>query len=143
MAEHAPAVAEHHDHEHHIGHAPADPESIRKEKNVYFAVFAGLAVLTLVTVLISRVDFGSRALTIFIALAIAVIKGALVAGFFMHLLHERKFIYSVLALTVFFFGVLLWGPWHHNAEMTGEHGHHGAVEVTTTGDSKTDHSTGH
>lgn len=114
------------------GHAPADPESIRKEKNIYLAIFAALGVLTVVTVLISRVHFGSHAMNIFIALGIAAIKATLVAGFFMHLLHERKFIYGVLLLTIFFFGMLIWGPWHHHYEATGDHGDRGAIEVTST-----------
>ena len=41
------------------------------------------------------------------ALFIATIKGALVAGYFMHLLSEKKLIIAVLALTVAFFVVLL------------------------------------
>jgi len=44
---------------------------------------------------------------------VATVKGTLVAAFFMHLLSERKLIYAVLVLTVFFFGVMIWGPWHH------------------------------
>jgi cytochrome c oxidase subunit IV len=39
-----------------------------------------------------------------------VIKGSLVAGFFMHLISEKKLIYAVLALTVAFFIVLLFVP---------------------------------
>ena len=63
----------------------------------------------------SSADRGRRSL---LALAVATIKGSLVAAFFMHLISERKLIYAVLVLTVFFFGVMLWGPWHHrnNAE---------------------------
>ena len=36
------------------------------------------------------------------------------AGYFMHLLSEKKLIYAVLVLTVFFFLVLIWGPWQHH-----------------------------
>jgi caa(3)-type oxidase subunit IV len=135
MAEHAAhpetAPAEGHEHREEHGHAPATPESIRKEKNTYFVVFGALAVLTVATVLISRVHF-ERSLALFIGLGIATIKGTLVAGFFMHLFHERKFVYSVLGLTVFFFAVLLWGPWHHNHERMQDWGQHGATQVTTT-----------
>jgi len=59
-------------------------------------------------------------IAIVIALVIACTKGFLVAGFFMHLLSEKKLIYSVLGLTVFFFAVLLWGPWHHFVDMIGK-----------------------
>ena len=88
------------------------PEEIQKEKRVYLTVFAGLAVLTVVTVAVSYLHLSPR-WAIAVALMIASVKGFLVAGFFMHLLSEKKLVYSVLVLTVFFFAVLLWGPWHH------------------------------
>jgi cytochrome c oxidase subunit 4 len=100
----------------HHGHTP---EEIRKEMKVYIAVFVGLAVLTGVTV-VACYKFKLPVHTaIAVALVIASVKGFLVAGFFMHLLSERKVIYGVLILTVFFFAVLLWGPWHHNYDMFG------------------------
>jgi len=87
---------------------------------VYISVFFGLAVLTIVTV-VACYKFKLPVHTaIAVALVIASIKGFLVAGFFMHLLSERKVIYGVLLLTVFFFAVLLWGPWHHNYDMFGK-----------------------
>ena len=100
----------------HHGHTP---EEIRKEMRVYMMVFGGLAVLTGLTV---YACYGLKMpvhTAILIALAIAATKGFLVAGFFMHLLSERKVIYGVLILTLFFFAVLLWGPWHHNYDMFG------------------------
>ncbi len=100
----------------HHGHAP---EEIRKEMRVYLWVFGGLAVLTALTV---YACYGLKMpvhTAIAIALVIASTKAFLVAGFFMHLLSERKVIYGVLALTVFFFAVLLWGPWHHYYDMFG------------------------
>ena len=101
----------------HHGHTP---EEIRKEMRVYITVFIGLGILTLVTV-IACYKFKLPVHTaIAVALVIASIKGFLVAGFFMHLLSERKVIYGVLILTVFFFAVLLWGPWHHNYDMFGK-----------------------
>ena len=96
------------------------PEQIRKEMKVYLAVFIGLAVLTAVTV---GACYGLKLpvhQAILVALIIASIKGFLVAAFFMHLLSEKKLIYSVLGLTVFFFAVLLWGPWHHFVDMIGK-----------------------
>ena len=47
---------------------------------------------------------------IVVALFIASIKATLVASFFMHLISEKKLIYSVLILTVVFFLVLLFVP---------------------------------
>ncbi len=101
---------EHPTHDHH-GHDDS-PEGIKREIRRYLIVFAALAVLTIVTVAISRLQLPSWQ-AIALALAVATVKGSLVAAFFMHLVSERKLIYAVLALTVFFFGVLMWGPWHH------------------------------
>ena len=129
--------------EHGHAHGPVNtPEAIAKEKKLYLTIFGALAVLTVVTVLISRVHF-DRPIAIFIALAIATVKATLVAGFFMHLLHERKFIFGVLGLTLFFFGVLLWGPWHHHAEVVGDYGVHGATDVTTSSTAPAEHGSGH
>lgn len=97
------------------------PEEIKREIRVYLMVFAALAVLTAATV---WACYGLKVpvhTAILIALIIASIKGFLVAGFFMHLLSEKKLIYSVLGLTVFFFAVLIWGPWHHFVDMMGHH----------------------
>jgi cytochrome c oxidase subunit 4 len=63
-------------------------------------------VLTLVTVAVSYLDL-STPMAVAVALFIATIKGALVAGYFMHLLSEKKLITSVLALTIVFFLALL------------------------------------
>ncbi|HEY0142517.1 MAG TPA: cytochrome C oxidase subunit IV family protein [Thermoanaerobaculia bacterium] len=121
---HDPAAAHdaHSDHnpdahaDHHGGHHN-DPESIRKEVRRYMIVLGALAVLTIVTVAVSKLELPTWQ-AVALALAIATVKGTLVAAFFMHLLSERKLIYAVLGLTVFFFGVMMWGPWHHrdNAE---------------------------
>ena len=56
---------------------------------ILFATGMALLALTLVTVLAASFDFGN--LNIWIALAIAVVKGTLVLMFFMHLLYDRPF----------------------------------------------------
>ncbi|HEX7186478.1 MAG TPA: cytochrome C oxidase subunit IV family protein [Thermoanaerobaculia bacterium] len=86
-----------------------DVESIRRETRTYIKVFGALAVLTVVTVAISYLHM-PPALAIVVALLVAIFKGSLVAGFFMHLFHERKLIYWVLVLTVAFFVFLLLYP---------------------------------
>lgn len=88
------------------------PEQIRAEMRVYFIVFFSLAVLTGATVAARLLLDLPMGYAIAVALFIASIKGFLVAGFFMHLLSEKKLIYGVLALTVFFFAILLWLPVH-------------------------------
>ena len=79
----------------------AHHEDIQSHVKTYIAVFAALAVGTVVTVLASNLHLGII-LGIIVALLIATIKGSLVAGFFMHLVAERKVIYWVLALTATF-----------------------------------------
>ena len=105
---------------HHDDHDPGhhnDPASVAREMRKYWIVFGALFALTIVTVLISYLDL-PRWAAISLALAVAIVKGSLVAAVFMHLISERKLIYAVLVITVFFFGMMMWGPWHHrdNAE---------------------------
>ena len=79
---------------------------IDKHVRVYITVFVALMVLTIVTVAVSYLDLATP-LAVTVALFIAVIKGSLVACYFMHLISEKKVIYAVLALTAFFFIALL------------------------------------
>jgi cytochrome c oxidase subunit 4 len=69
----------------------------------YLYVFYALIFGTLVTVGASYIPFGNHAINIAVALAIACGKASLVAGFFMHLISERKLIYGLLAFTACFF----------------------------------------
>ena len=84
-------------------------EEIKKHVRVYIAVFAALAVLTIVTVAVSYLHLPTPK-AIAVALTVAAVKGALVAAYFMHLVSERKIIFSILLLTAFFLAVLLWLP---------------------------------
>ena len=79
---------------------------IDKHVRVYITVFVALMVLTIVTVAISRLHL-SVPIAVTVALLVAIIKGSLVACYFMHLISEKKLIYAVLAVTVAFFVVLL------------------------------------
>ena len=103
---------------HSSGPSPAGSDDhgdhdIASHLKTYLAVFAALLVGTVVTVSLYYVHFESMALTIAIALFIASIKSFLVAGYFMHLLTEKKVIYGIMAVTVVFFfalgGLTLWG----------------------------------
>ncbi len=69
----------------------------------YLIVGVALAIGTGLTVWASLINFGSREINIVVALVIASAKGFLVAGFFMHLISEKKMIYAVLAFTGFLF----------------------------------------
>ena len=65
-------------------------------------VFGALLVGTVITVAAYYVHLPTVALTIAVALFIASVKAFLVAGYFMHLISEKKMIYGILASTVFF-----------------------------------------
>lgn len=79
------------------------PEAIKKHVKIYIGVFLALLVGTFVTVAMYSVHFESFTVTVAVALLIASIKAFLVAGYFMHLMTEKKMIYGILLLTVFFF----------------------------------------
>ena len=88
--------------DHTIDHA-AD---IDRHVRIYITVFVALMVLTIITVLIARVHLPVP-IAISVAMLVAIIKGSLVACYFMHLISEKKLIYAVLALTLAFFVGLL------------------------------------
>ena len=79
----------------------------------YRNVFIYLLIGTVLTVVASYLELNvkdSIAGAIFIGLLIASIKGYLVAANFMHLNSEKKMIYWILMLTVFFLALLLFIP---------------------------------
>ena len=84
-------------------------EDIKRETRVYILVFAALAALTVITVAVSTLHLSAMP-ALAVALLIAITKGSLVACYFMHLISEKKVIYSVLILTVVFFVVLMTLP---------------------------------
>ena len=87
----------------------SDPAAIQKSVRGYMIVFAMLMVFTVITVAVSRFEFAVP-VAIAVALVIAAMKGGMVAAVFMHLSHERWWVYGTLLLTVVFFIVLLLGP---------------------------------
>jgi caa(3)-type oxidase subunit IV len=87
----------------------SDPTEIKKSIRTYLMIGAALYVGTVITVAANQVHLAVP-LAITVALIIATIKGSLVASVFMHLNHEKKWIYGSLLLTAFFFVVLLFVP---------------------------------
>jgi len=87
----------------------SDQEAIKKSIRSYMVVGALLLVFTGVTVAANSFHLAVPA-AITLALIIASIKGTMVASVFMHLSHEKKWIYGSLLLTAFFFIVLLFLP---------------------------------
>ena len=87
----------------------SDPAEVKKSVRSYMIVFGMLMVFTIITVAVAGLDV-STPVAITIALIIATMKAAMVAGVFMHLSHERQAIYGTLILTLVFFVVLMFIP---------------------------------
>jgi cytochrome c oxidase subunit 4 len=97
-----------HDHAAAKGHPAAhDHAEVDRHVRAALYVFGSLLVLTGFTVGAYFLHLPIR-LAIALALTIAIVKGSLVAAWFMHLVSEKKVIYWMLALTaVLFFPLLL------------------------------------
>lgn len=98
--------------------------NLEHSKAVYFKILIALFVLTVVTVGVTKIEFGSVALGIVVGLLIASIKGFLVAGNFMHLFDEVKSIYWLLILSAIFCIPLYFIPllWESNLVTEDEYG---------------------
>ena len=90
---------------------------------IYRNVFIGLLIFTGLTVGASYIDFSSMWVGIALGLAIAFVKGYLVAANFMHLNNEKSLIYMILGMTVVFFLVLFFMPtlWHNDGLRSPEY----------------------
>ena len=84
-------------------------EEVRKHVKVYITVFAALAALTIITVGLSYLHLPPF-WGITFALIVAMVKGSLVACYFMHLISEKAIIYWVLVVCLVFFVFLLLIP---------------------------------
>ena len=87
----------------------SDPAAVKKSVRSYMMVGAALLVFTGITVAANQFHLAVP-LAITVALIIAAMKGSMVAAVFMHLSHEKKWIYGALLLTVVFFIVLMFVP---------------------------------
>jgi caa(3)-type oxidase subunit IV len=87
----------------------SDQESIRKSIKTYWMVGAALFVFTGITVAVNQIHLAVP-MAITVALIIATMKGSMVASIFMHLSHEKKWIYGSLILTVIGFAILMLVP---------------------------------
>lgn len=74
-------------------------EDIKKHVRVYIAVFAALAVLTVVTVGVGYLHLPIIPALV-VALLIATLKGGLVAAYFMHLISEEKVIHWLVWMSL-------------------------------------------
>src|SRR5215813_8948282 len=87
----------------------SDHEDVSKNVRKYLMIGAALFVFTGITVAVNQVHLAVPA-AITVALIIALTKGSMVASVFMHLSHEKKWIYGALVLTVVGFLILMFVP---------------------------------
>ena len=87
----------------------SDQDSIKKTIRTYWMIGAALFVFTVITVAVNQVHLAVP-LAITVALIIATMKGSMVASVFMHLSHERRWVYGALILTVIGFAILMTVP---------------------------------
>jgi cytochrome c oxidase subunit IV len=89
------------EHNEHHAHAPTHHVT---PLPVYLGIFAALMVLTAVTVWVSRLDLG--AMNTPVAMAVAILKAALVILFFMHVIHSTRLTWVVVIGSFLWLGVL-------------------------------------
>jgi cytochrome c oxidase subunit 4 len=87
----------------------ADPVAMKKSIRTYLMIGAALLMFTVITVAANLVHLPVAA-AITVALIIASMKASMVAAVFMHLSHEKQWVYGSLLLTVMFFVVLMLIP---------------------------------
>jgi len=97
-----------------------DAEAVRKSVRTYMMIGAALLVFTGITVAANLLHLPVPA-AITLALIIASIKASMVAAVFMHLNHEKQWIYGSLILTVVFFIVLMSVPFLTITDTFGTH----------------------
>ena len=88
-------------------HSEAD--HVKKSVRTYIMIGAALFVFTAITVAVNQVHLAVP-FAITVALIIAATKGSMVASVFMHLSHEKKWIYGALLLTLAGFIILVFVP---------------------------------
>src|SRR5260370_41542762 len=96
----------------------SDPAEVKKTVRTYLTVGVALLVFTAITVAANQLHFAVP-VAITVALIIAATKGSMVAAVFMHLSHEKRWIYGALILTVVFFIVLMSVPFFTISDTIG------------------------
>jgi caa(3)-type oxidase subunit IV len=85
-----------------------EQQDVKRRVQRHIMIAVALAVGTLMTVWTSQTDFGGGfGLNVAITLAIAGAQAFMVAGFFMHLLSEKKMIYCFVVFTAVLFAVMM------------------------------------
>src|SRR5437879_1663909 len=85
---------------HEASRIPEEPHDVSRPTPhhvvPYVLIFFVLVFFTGVTVAIAFVHFPTELINVFLALAVAIVKGSLVGLFFMHLKFEGKLIYLIV-----------------------------------------------
>ena len=90
------------DHETYSGHSAPHHQA---PLGMYFAVFAALMVLTILTVWVSRIDLGAGMNTA-VAMSIAIVKALVVILWFMHVIHSPRLTWIVVISSFLWLAVL-------------------------------------
>ena len=98
----------------------SDAEAVKKSVRTYLMIGAALLVFTGITVAANYLHLPIPA-AITLALIIASFKASMVAAVFMHLNHEKQWIYGSLILTAAFFIVLIFMPLFTTMDTFGTH----------------------
>lgn len=94
---------------HDATHAHPDDGAVHPHimsPKVLLAVYFALVILTVLTVSVTRFDFQN--FNVGVALAIAVIKAALVILYFMHLKYDSPFYGLILVVALLFIALFIW-----------------------------------
>ena len=87
----------------------SEADHVKKSIRTYVMIGAALFVFTGITVAVNQVHLAVP-FAITVALIMAATKGSMVASVFMHLSHEKKWIYGALLLTLVGFIILVFVP---------------------------------
>jgi caa(3)-type oxidase subunit IV len=98
----------------------SDAAEVKGNIRKYLMIGGALLVFTGLTVAANQIHLAIPA-AITLALIIATIKASMVAGVFMHLNHEKQWIYGALILTVVLFLVLMSVPIFTTMDTFGTH----------------------
>jgi caa(3)-type oxidase subunit IV len=89
-----------------------DIADVKRHVRQHLIIAVGLVIGVVLTICFSRMNFGNHNINIAISLLIAAAQAFCIAGFFMHLMSEKKMIYSFLVFTAIFLvvqmGITIW-----------------------------------
>jgi len=83
------------------------PDAFKRQARKCGVIFGAVACVTLVMVGASYAPIHNRAIAIGLVLGAACVNATLVASYLMHLISEKKMIYTVLVFTAIFFAGLM------------------------------------